>query len=653
MLNSHLYANYFNLYLFSDTSSIAVLNRIERYPDCWRFCNVYLSKVKDACDANRRKVMFYKAKSMSQDYNRELPEMIEKSQTLPGFEYKSVMRTFCRKRILEVIQILTKFVNTCKEVKPSDLNSSNSMTESDKYDDAVVMLDKALLDYLVFSTAEVQTCLLCHVVTRKLTHSHYIPKAIIQEFVKAMGLDPGDSIYIFAPTGHPSDWYYKSASKLTFSMLCKSCDGKLLSKDESHFKKYVFDHVYSKGNPESAKSLHTIPYGQYLLRFTAGLFFRNIAPLYSQVCAEIGTFKDLHHLMQLCRSIVLEQSAVASSDVRKFFLLALPSSMPDSIAIPGWDNFVATSLSPYLAYELLRPGKPIIPKKLLCCMVKIGVLFFVTSFDHDLELQLLTLASQSLIQSDSSNAALLYIPKDEMRSTCIPEKLWWSLTGWAKKEINTSLSTGLSTIPQRVKRNIPTHLGEMGKVTLTSTQSILQAVDSYEQHGTKCPTIVANMLPPGFSVNFNEYNTLPEKVIDLPVCHSILLHQPFQTSNRTEGFAILCKLNTSKTNTERKKDHPAYSWSAAPYILMYFHQSGVDHNTVIKVGFYVDEVNYSVEGALPGCPPKMTESPHLREIITQIPRVVHSMLRSKGFLNMKSLLYWHEALKNVNDAQIR
>ena len=106
-------------------------------------------------------------------------------------------------------------------------HQNEMVTEADeKYEEAVVILDKALLDYLVFNIAEVQTCLLYHAVTRKLIH--YIPKSIIQEFVKEMGLDPGESIYIFAFTGHPSDWHYKSAAKLTF---CKSYDDKLLSKD--------------------------------------------------------------------------------------------------------------------------------------------------------------------------------------------------------------------------------------------------------------------------------------------------------------------------------------------------------------------------------------------------------------------------------------
>lgn len=586
------------------------------------------------------------------EYNRELPEMIEKSEGLPGFEYKNSMRTFCQKRILEVIKILTDLLNQYN----GEVSDCNFITDYN-YSEVEMMLDKALLDYLVFNMAEVQTCLLCHVVACKLVHSHYIPKSIIQEFVKAMGLEAGESVYIFSPTGHPSNWHFKSAAKLTFSMLCKTCDGEILSKDENSFKRFFFDRIYPSGDPESAKSVHAIPYDRYLFRFAAGLFFRNIAPLYSQVCAEAGNFRELHQMMQLCRSIILKQDYRGNSYV-KFFLLALPSKMPDSIKTPGWDKFVTASLSPYLAYKLLQPGKPLIPKCLLCCMVKIGVLLFVAPFDNDLEMQLQTLSPQTLLQSDGNDSAILYIPNDDMRSACIPEKLWWSLLGWAKKEINASMSTALSIVPKAIKSKFPenlTHSSQLVNVMLASDQSLRasQTVTSNIVSDSKLQTVVANMLPPGFALNFNEHNTLPEKVIEIPAGHVVLLHQPFQTSKRAECFSVLCKLEKDTVVREKKEDQSVYSWSAKPYILIYLCQTGIGYKTAIKVGFYVNEANYNVEGVLPGCPPKMTDSPHLQEIIALIPTIVHSLLRSKGFLSMKSLLFWYASLKSVNKFQVR
>lgn len=649
MYDDHMTDHVYNV---ADVRSIEVLSEIERFPDCWRFSEVYLSTF---CDGtNRSDVLFYKARSMYREYNRQLPEMIEKNESSPGFEYKKIMREFCQKRILEVVRILTNLVNQHR-CNSGEIQSDNQyFVMNERYHEMVMMLDKALLDYLVFNMTEVQTCLLCHAVAGKLIHSHYIPKSIIQEFVKQMGVDPGASIYIFSPTGHPSDWRFKSAAKVTFSMLCESCDNKILSRDENDFKRGVFDKVYISNSPGLARSVHTIPYNQYLLRFAAGLLFRNIAPLYSQVCAETGGFKELHHVMQACRSIVLEQTEVSTGNCINIFLLALPSSMPESMTVtPGWDKFVTASLSPYLAYKLFMPGKPMIPKHPLCCMVKIGVLLFVTSFDHDLEMQLMKCNSQSLILSESS---LLYIPEDKMRSACIPEQLWWSLAGWAKKEVNTSVSAVLSTEPQKVKSKAAssTHASRIGSFIATELDSTPIAYQSFDlkkfSDSTTLQTVVANMLPPWFSLNFNNHNTLPEKVIEVPAGHIILLHQPFQTNKGAECYAVLAKLEqeTIRVRKSKKKtDNPAYSWLLKPYVLIYLQQNGINHKTVIKVGFCISETEYYVEGALPGCPPKMIESPYLQEIINQVPGVVHTLLQSKGFLSLKSLLFWQESMRKV------
>ena len=601
-------------YEIADKQSVVVLDKLGRYPDCWRFCVVYLSNFPED-EVDRNEILFYKAKSMYQEYNRELPELIETCNTSPGFEYKTKMQRFCQKRILEVVQILTNLVLHCKAMRESSVQGSCVL---DKYDEMMIMLDKALLDYLVFNvTNEVQTCVLCHSIAGKLIHSHYIPKSIIQEFEKAMGIDKGRRVYIFSPSGHPSSWHFKSAGQLTFSMLCKTCDGNILSQDENSFKTKFFDHFYKADNPDSVKSVHTIPYDSYLLRFAAGLLFRSIAPLYSQVCAEIGTFKELYQMMQICRSIILEPTNVQNRHI-KIFLLALPSNTPESLITPGWDKFVMASLSPYLAYKLLLPGKPMIPKRLLCCMVKIGVLLFVTPFYRDLELQLLRCCSHSLISSDSSDSRILYIPKEQMRMACIPDKLWWSLVGWAKKEINTSLSTVLSVVPQSADRL--THSSRLASSLLSSTQDS-STINSDPKHDkasdlSNAKTVIANMLPPGFSLNFNEHNTLPDKVIELPAGHTILLHQPFQTSTKAECFAVLGKLKEDHTYVQRRmKGHqPVYSWLLKPYILIYFRQAGIEYKSVLKVGFYISEDEYSVEDALPGCPPKMIESPHLQDI---------------------------------------
>ena len=406
---------------------------MKRYTDCSAFCNKYISSLKsqDHNDYDRVMAELYKAKSMFHDYNRELMERFEQSKRIPGFEYKNMMRSFCNNRILEVIKILAKVKKNYHE-KLFD-------------NEAAYMLDKALLDFLVFSTKEIQTCLLCHCWAQRLIHSHYIPKAILQEFVKVMGLDPGASVFIFSPTCYPSDWQFKSAAQITFSMLCKTCDGTVLSRDEDLFKSRFFNKIYQKDCPGSHLQAQSISYAKYLYRFAIGLIFRNIAPLYSIVSAEIGEFSQLHFLMQACRDIIINESP--GQWLPNIYMVILPSEIPDDLLkVAGWHKYVFMASSPYAACKLLQPEQPMVPKRLFCFMVKIGVMIFVVSLDKQFDKDLEVTCPKYKIQF-SCDEAKIFVPEDKERSNYIPQKLWWSLLGWARLEINNTLSYTLSNKP--------------------------------------------------------------------------------------------------------------------------------------------------------------------------------------------------------------
>ena len=614
---------------------------LERFYDCWRFCECFLSLPQ--AGSSRNEVLFYKAASLYHIYNKELPAMLEKSEGVPGFQYKTILRTFCQKRVLEVIRIFTTLVRHQRD--------STEESMGDKLSSMILMLDKALLDSLVFNVPEVGTCLLCHTSVRrgKLTRSHYIPKSIIQEFVRLLGAKPGSPLFYFLSVGkYPTDWQRKTAGQVTYSMLCQTCDGEVLSKDENTFKKMFFDKVYSKARTDitSLRSSFSILYDRYLLRFAAGLFFRNVAPRYSQVSADIGNVEvlELGQMMQMCRTIIFENTKLPLIDpIMKIFLFALPSTMPKTIATPGWDQFVKKVLSPYIGYRLHKPGSPELPTRLFCCMVKMGVLLFVKPFDPDLEKELLDFNPFSLIRSSGSNSFTLYIPRDEIRMACIPEKLWWNLAAWTKKEIESGLSTVLSVDKLKETQTADEKSLEFFSADETSSLPLAPKYDH-------SPPVVIDMLPPGFSLNFDKYNTIPDEVIKLPPNHYVLLHQPFRTSTGAEFFIVLTKALESAI-----KSRQDFSWPQVPCVLVYLHQPGTKYRSVLKVGFYISESDYSVQSSLPGGSPKLLESPNevIQNIIRDVPEFVYRILKSAGFLNLKSLLFWSDSLRNVNDTCVR
>ena len=591
---------------------------------------------KDACSGHEKlKVQLYQAKSLYHEYNHELMEQIERQNSMPGMEYKDMMQSFCKSRILQVIKVVSKIKESSSLQAPDSVSEDISCAQ-ELYDNEVsFMLDKTLLDCLVYNVKEVSICLLCHSKTRKLIHSHYIPKAILQEFVKALGLDPGESVFVFTPNDHPSNWQLKSAAKATFSMLCKMCDGTILSKDENLFKTKIFSKIYQKNSPGSQFQEHSVPYGQFLYKFAAGLVFRNIAPLYSSICAEIGDFSQPQHVMQSCREEIL--NLISAQKRLKIYMIPLPSQLPNIFPqISGWDRFVIFTNSPYGAHKLLQPGEPMVPKSLSCFMIKIGIMVFVVSLDKKLDTELEKLCPfYQIQQSDKEDATFtMKIPEDQERGKCIPQNIWWSLIGWAKKEINSTLSVGLLVKPPP-KLSGKFQAGQLLKDILTSKDSITQPV-------------IANLLPPGFELNFEKHGTLPEKVILIPSTHVILLHSPFETSS-AKGYVVIGKQDSESVKNNRseiKKEKPAlYSIKKEPYILVYLEDRR--KKIVVKTGFYLDDESFDVKDALPGVPTSMKYSSDdiVKELIKQVPSIIHGVLRIKGFQSLKSLLTWQESVK--------
>lgn len=572
------------------------------------------------------KAQLYRAMSMYHVYNCEIMEKIEKQKHMPGFEHKDMMRSFCKSHILQVIKTLAYIKHNAERQALEDSTTQDLFNSETAY-----MLDKALLDYLAYNTKEVSICLLCHNKTQKLVHSHYIPKAILQEFVKAFGVDSGESVFFFSPTEHPSNWKFQSAAGITFSMLCKECDGTRLSKDENLFKANVFNEIYRPNSPGSFLEEHSIAYTQYLYRFAVGLFFRNMATCYSSVYVEIGENRKLYSVMQSCREVLLHLPSGGAKP--KIYMLALPLQLPTSLPhIYGWNKYVWMTNSPYGAYKLLQYGEPMIPKALYCFMVKIGTILFVLSLDADFDNELeKTCSSFEILSSGDTDCNFrITIPANSDRSKYIPRRLWWSLLGWAKKEINMAASINLSMkCPTKVSQKFPDGMWIKDLLDSVAAQPVL-----------------TNLLPPGFELNFEKFNTLPERVIVVPDGHAVLLHSSFRTTSDAKCYAAIGKKVSLKESTSQVKPS-LYSLKRQPYILVCLQD--VEKKLVIKVGFFIDEKSLQVIEGLPGVPASIRESLQLKEFIEQVPDIVSAILRKKGFTSLISLLLWQESFDGKSD----
>ena len=67
----------------------------------------------------------------------------------------------------------------------------------------------------------------------------------------------------------------------------------------------------------------------------------------------------------------------------------------------------------------------------------------------------------------------------------------------------------------------------------------------------------------------------------------------------------------------------------------------------IKAGFFINVNDCQISDILRGSAPSMKESEHVQKIVHEIPFILCKMLRSKGFRNLRSLLFWQESMMNA------
>jgi len=255
-------------------------------------------------------------------------------------------------------------------------------------------------------------------------------------------------------------------------------------------------------------------------------------------------------------------------------------------------------------------------------------MLFIVGLDTDFKNELNKLCSAFEIQSSKVGADsnfTIRIPLNKDRSNFILQKLWWSLLGWAKKETNMAASVNFSLKkPSNTFHKFPDGLW---------IRNLLKSVAA--------SPVLANLLPPGFELHFEKYNTLPEKVIVVPEGHSVLLHCKFGTTSGGTCYAVIGK-GTVKGASKSKAKLSLYSMKTEPYLLVCLHDASI--KMVIKIGFFLDEKSLKAIECLPGVSTSIMESLQLKELIDRVPVIVCAVLRKKGFTSLKSLLLWLEFL---------
>ena len=168
-------------------------------------------------------------------------------------------------------------------------------------------LDCALMDYIrelnKRASKDSVYCMLCHK-KQTMVRSHTIPESLLKIIFKQ-----DQKVFLMGSSGMSFDSHEKTLHTLTFNMLCSACDNEILSRDENLFIKNIVKPVYQTSQSH-LESFNKILYNEWLLRFCAGMIFRNLA--LSRGVTNSTNAAKVHELFRHCR-IVANPSAKADA----------------------------------------------------------------------------------------------------------------------------------------------------------------------------------------------------------------------------------------------------------------------------------------------------------------------------------------------------
>lgn len=559
---------------------------------------------------------------MFQSFNPEVIKLYREINQTTKFRFKEKIKQFFKARVQPFIRAI------------ANLKSAHDGLCDEE---AITMLEKALLGNLLHNHKEVNTCLLCLRSTNMLVRCHSIPMAVLKLLFKHNGSDAEKKPTMYSHTGHSLDIKSVDLIGKMYSMICRECAGPIMTKDEHQFFESFFKIVYQ--NSDSLLQRHLIPYTNFLYRFALGLLFLNASPLYSMLLDEIEDSTQITTIIKLCRQEYISASQNESNCV--IYLIFLPSQLPTTLPqVSGWSLFLKEISAPFAAYKLVYPGNPLLPHQLYCFMVKIGILVFLISFDEELDAQLKEICPQYEIQiSNMQNGHEFCVPEDKEREKYIPQKLWWSFLSWAEKfkSAHTS-SLFLTKLPEV---GIKSDSFDEEKYGLSAFEAIMLLLEP-QMDSVNHTTV--EFLASGFELNLenNKHSTIHP--VKLPEGHEVLLHENLNLTHYTEIhiYHFLCRIKAKHVmNNDTSTDY-YQQLKGEPYLLVFMEYC--EYNLIIKLGYQLDINSLDSKDAFPGVPNNAQHSQLSEQIALLVPNQVRNLLLKKGFRSLISLVHWQETM---------
>ena len=568
----------------------------------------FCGKVSEKAAVKDRLAIFH-GKSLYNIFTQELESLKNLPTTSRVY---SDARLGCYKKIKEVIQLLGLAFDK------NNIDNEGSQ-----------MLDVAMMIYLSESrnlTGKLPRCLLCRR-KEKLAKSHICPKAILEDFAKAAGApESGKAFFLSWPWQKMYTGTLKSAGEMTIRVLCHNCE-MILSKSESKYLPHFFRKLYDIEIPDSIVREHTIEYQDWLHQFCMGLIFRGMTLQYSGGRDEFVNEEEVHSLLSQCRNALLYPG---SEDVPKVSIYIAPTKGDPSEVDSSLINVsIHLPFHFFFTHKKYMYGSQQLYVDALSYTFQIGMIFANVQLNK-------AVWPEDASFSIQPNGGVYKILVDSLRRRTIPDYLWQSLLAEAvavEKEVMEQPKRAITLQPLDDLLSVP---------SVSYMTNIFDITKHCEGMGKGSLVIghpkVINFMPGGYEI-LHSTAKAADCTVNLPPSHKILLHATCSLDGSEKGSTAFIAIGQSQ---------PFYSLET-PYLIFHHYEPGLQQNTA----FFFSSENFEYVRHLPEPNPKrFLVDAVTSDLIKKSSEIVSLVLKSRGFRNYQSLLYWTKSKKYVCNVRI-
>lgn len=541
----------------------------KRYAKCIELCNQVVPLAAKAeynlpFLPNVSAALLYRGKAFFKIYQREQEHFQATQSALPKKEFYLKQNSIYEKAG-EVISNLGLLLDTnCHPFLDNEMS---------------MFLDISMIDiaYQVNELKKYSRCLLC-LNKAKLRKSHLCPDSILSAF--ADGLEKAKDKHIFNLS------FFKDGKKIsphgiTKWLFCEKCENILSRDGETHFIPKFFRRIYNSDCPQQPEYEISIPYDEWLYRFSIGVLFRG---LINEAVSSFVNSDKIHQMFSHLRKLILFEGTLHNLPHNPdIYMLISPCNPHVSAGLIGHVYHAPFLFA--LTDKDLQTGSEIIPRACQFFLARIGIINFLLPFDDAIK-ELLPAEAQIKVSQGE-----FVVPSEAERASVIPNGINQILEDLATATQMNVLESSVSTMwrlklsddatPPSVEKSATymTH-----KAMSSDTEKLQEVLFDYS---LRSPQTI-DLLPPGFHVDQSN------GIVSLPDDHQILFHGDF-VIEESESFHVTLFLAVGTVSSSS-----VYTLEN-PYVIFHRHQPGLK----ITIGFFVNPNNFSALKFLPDPSPKI------------------------------------------------